>query len=284
MQIIQKERNEVSAPGFFTCDLLSLRLSYVNERFAAIFGLSRDKLYDHPATLLAILCTEDIHYLQSRHSELITTGGIHNAEFCFRLPGERLIYLHCDAFVTNATITGMVRDISGEDQHLQTDRESNTIALPKRRRTRVEIYNELHRFTEWASQQYSAVEFKVVFHQGHLPVNADSFALFRIMHHLVLLAIKLTGTTRIQLIIDPGTEQCCIHLKVDQFPGECLLPEHDLKAIRELACHANATIEHNMASAENFLSVSFQQTYKAVSGTVFDNANTVFEGTVPVFP
>lgn len=99
--------------GFFMCHLRSLRLLYINDKFASLFEISKEQLLEKPGLLLKLLRTEEITHLQNVHSELMTTGSVSNAEFCLCYSSGRVKRLSCDAFtIDEDTAIGFVKDIT----------------------------------------------------------------------------------------------------------------------------------------------------------------------------
>jgi hypothetical protein len=111
-----QQLGEHSGHGVFMCNLRSLHAHYVNDKFASLFGLSVQEALQEPKKLMSFVCTEELRYLQQRHSELMTKGFFNDAEFCIQA-GGKMKYLQCDASVVGESIVGFVKDISASKEH-----------------------------------------------------------------------------------------------------------------------------------------------------------------------
>jgi two-component system, OmpR family, sensor histidine kinase VicK len=109
---------ECSENGIFICNVRSLQFEYVNDRFAEIFNVSKEKMLRVARLLLPLIRTEDIYYLQHQHTRLLTTGTINDAEFRLELPDGTPKHLCCDAFLLDdETALGFVKDITRQKEH-----------------------------------------------------------------------------------------------------------------------------------------------------------------------
>lgn len=199
---------ERSTDGVFVCNPFSLKLIYVNDKFASFFKMSKEQLLEKPGALLNLLCTEEISYLQKKHAELITTGSISNVEFCFCVPGSDSRYFKCDAFSTGEEATGFVKDISDQKEmeahyinHVsraaflldnfeeQDNITTRKLALSK---SRFDLLRLLDIFHTELKNIYPDKEFRIVDHRSSLHINIDSISFLQLLQHLIAIAVRFT--------------------------------------------------------------------------------------------
>ncbi|HEX7847686.1 MAG TPA: PAS domain-containing sensor histidine kinase, partial [Chitinophagaceae bacterium] len=109
---------DLSQDGAFICNPITLQVSYVNDKFASVFEKTKEELLNSSDSLLQMVSTEDISYLQHQHAKLLATGSINDAEFRLHTPGGSARHVSCDVFtVDNETAFGFVKDISLQKEH-----------------------------------------------------------------------------------------------------------------------------------------------------------------------
>jgi two-component system sensor histidine kinase VicK len=109
----------LSKDGVFIYNLKTAAFLYINEAFADIFAIGKERLMQKPALVLPFLRTEDTFYLRHRMKELERKHTIVNAEFRLYFDDGNVKHLSCDAYLMedNTIVTGFVKDFSKEKEH-----------------------------------------------------------------------------------------------------------------------------------------------------------------------
>jgi two-component system sensor histidine kinase VicK len=118
LQEVIQRIGELSKDGVFIYTLKAASFEYINNAFAAIFNIGREKLLAEAKLVLPLVRSEDTYYLRHQLSELQQTNSITNTEFRLHFDDGSVKHLSCDAYlVDNTIVTGFVKDISKEKEH-----------------------------------------------------------------------------------------------------------------------------------------------------------------------
>ncbi|SKC58168.1 PAS domain-containing sensor histidine kinase [Ohtaekwangia koreensis] len=114
-----KRIGKLSKDGVFIYKTDDRNFQYLNAAFAEIFDVAHEDIYSQSRLLLALIISEDQHYLQSRFADLLQAGCITSTEFRIRLSNGVLKHVSCDAYVLDnqTTIIGFVKDVSKSKEH-----------------------------------------------------------------------------------------------------------------------------------------------------------------------
>jgi two-component system, OmpR family, sensor histidine kinase VicK len=109
----------LSANGVFIFDLGQQGFLYMNDAFAAIFGVPKKTLMNQPALVMSCIHSEDTFHLRGQLRNLQERNSISNAEFRLHLDNGSFKHLTCDVYKMGegAVVAGFVKDVTKEKEH-----------------------------------------------------------------------------------------------------------------------------------------------------------------------
>lgn len=221
-----------SAYGVFTFDLLTLKLTYVNDKFASIFEVSKEQLLNKPRLLVTLLLTEEIKYLQQQHVQLLTSGSV-DTELCFCQPGKAAKHFRCNAFANAHEATGFIKDISAQKEEEATymlevaraaflsgtdEQERLSPAGNPAIKSRFNILRLLEMLRDALKQHYPGNHFRVITHLPALHTSIDCISFFQLLQHMVANTVRLSKeNSEIDIVVEAcETDQFMVNIRCMQ--------------------------------------------------------------------